>query len=82
MDRTLIDDTVRKYLARALDIDAASIDSSQSMKDLGANSLDIVEIVSSSMRELRIKIPRDELKDITNIDGLVDALHDKALAKQ
>lgn len=78
MTRQRIEDTVRKYLARALDIDAAGIDTSKSMVDLGANSLDIVEVVSSSMRELRIKIPRDDLQNIPNIDGLVDALMEHA----
>ncbi len=78
MERTTIDNAVRKYLARALDIDPGGIDTSRSMKDIGANSLDIVEVVSSSMRELRIKIPRDELRDIDNIDGLVDTLMAKA----
>ena len=40
--------------------------------DYGANSLDIVEIVSGTMRELKIKIPRTELSDIHNISGLID----------
>jgi acyl carrier protein len=66
---------VRKYLANAVEgVDAASIDPSRSMKDFGANSLDIVEVVSASMRELKIKIPRAELSKLTNIDGLVDLL--------
>jgi polyketide biosynthesis acyl carrier protein len=54
------------------DIEQGSIDVSKSMKDYGANSLDIIEVVSSSMRELNIKIPRSELADITTIDQLAD----------
>ena len=54
------------------DIKEADIDASKSMKDYGANSLDIIEVVSSSMRELAIKIPRSELADITTIDQLAD----------
>jgi polyketide biosynthesis acyl carrier protein len=54
------------------DIEEGSIDVSKSMKDYGANSLDIIEVVSSSMRELSIKIPRSELADITTIDELAD----------
>ena len=42
------------------------------MKDYGANSLDIIEVVSCSMRELDIKIPRAELADISTIDQLAD----------
>ena len=56
------------------DITEASIDMSRSMKDLGANSLDIVEVVSCAMRELKVKVPRSELSKLTNMDGLVDLL--------
>ena len=56
------------------DLDPADLDPSKSMKDYGATSLDMVEVVSASMRELRVKIPRSELNEIKNIDGLVDAL--------
>ena len=78
MTRQTISETVCKYLARALDIDPVGIDTSQSMVDLGANSLDIVEVVSSTMRELRIKIPRENLQNIPNVDGLVDVLLEHA----
>jgi acyl carrier protein len=78
MTRQKISETVCKYLARALDIDPVGIDTSQSMVDLGANSLDIVEVVSSTMRELRIKIPRENLQNIPNVDGLVDVLLEHA----
>ena len=54
------------------DIKEGDIDTSKSMKDYGANSLDIIEVVSSSMRELAVKIPRSELADISTIDELAD----------
>jgi len=67
---------IAKHLARAIDgVDAAAIDPSKSMKEFGANSLDIVEVVSASMRELKVKVPRTELNTLTNIQGLVDLLH-------
>lgn len=56
------------------ELEGVEIDTSKSMKDLGANSLDIVEVVSCSMRELKVKIPRSELNRLTNIDELVDLL--------
>jgi polyketide biosynthesis acyl carrier protein len=68
---------VAKHLASAVDeLDAATIDPGKSMKDYGANSLDIVEVVSGAMRELKVKVPRSELNKLTNIDGLVDLLHE------
>jgi acyl carrier protein len=48
------------------------IDVSKSMKDYGANSLDIIEVVSCSMRELNLKIPRSELTDIKDINELAE----------
>lgn len=54
------------------DMEDQEIDPSKSMKDYGANSLDMIEVVSTSMRELQIKIPRTELADIKNIDELAD----------
>jgi acyl carrier protein len=76
MTREHILGVVQKYLANAVEgYDAAAIDPSRSMKDFGANSLDIVEVVSASMRELKLKIPRSELGSLTNIDGLVDLFY-------
>ena len=75
MTRDHILNVVKKHLAEAVDgLDPNTVDPSRSMKELGANSLDIVEVVSSSMRELKIKIPRAELSKLTNLDGLVDLL--------
>jgi acyl carrier protein len=68
---------VARHLAASVDgLDAAAIDPTRSMKDYGANSLDIVEVVSGAMRELKVKVPRTELNKLTNVDGLVGLLHD------
>ncbi len=58
------------------DLEVDDIDPQKSMKDYGANSLDMIEVVSCSMRELKIKIPRSELADIANIDHLADKFMD------
>lgn len=50
-----------------------------SLRDLGADSLQIVEVVSRSMKELRLKVPRTELSQATNLRDLVD-LFEKAAA--
>ncbi len=66
---------VVKHLAETVDtIDPDIVQRTDSMKDLGASSLDIVEVVSCSMRELRVRIPRNELNDLKNIGDLVDLL--------
>jgi len=82
MDRAEIEAVVKKHLLEVVDdLREADIDTTKSMKDLGANSLDIVEVVSCSMRELKVKVPRSELSKLANIDGLVDLLHAVSKAK-
>jgi polyketide biosynthesis acyl carrier protein len=73
--REQILDIVKEHLMDNLeDLDDAEFDPSKSMKDLGANSLDIVEVVSCTMRDLKVKVPRSELANLTNVDDLVDLL--------
>jgi len=82
MTRDVILGVVKKHLLQTVeDLTEDRIDPSLSMKALGVNSLDIVEVVSCTMRELRIKVPRAELSKLTNIDGLVDALHQVAMQR-
>lgn len=79
MTRENVKAVVLKHLVQAVDtLDPATVDTAQSMKTLGANSLDIVEVVSAAMRELKIKIPRSELAKLTNVDQLIDLLHTTA----
>ena len=63
------------------ELEGVEIDPSKSMKDLGANSLDIVEVVSCSMRDLKVKVPRSELNALENMNQLVDLLHKTAAEK-
>jgi acyl carrier protein len=73
---------VKKYLADVLeDVDLSTLDTTRSMKEYGVNSLDMVEVVSRSMRELKVKVPRAELNKLTNIDGLI-AMLETAVANQ
>jgi acyl carrier protein len=75
MNREHVLKVVSKHLMDAVDgLEESKIDPARSMKDLGANSLDIVEVVSGAMRELKVKVPRSELSKLTNINELVDTL--------
>lgn len=72
-------DVVLHHLRETVEeLEDVEIDPARSMKDLGANSLDMVEVVSCSMRELKVKIPRSELNSLENVDQLVDLLHQTA----
>lgn len=57
--------------------DAISMD--QSLKDLGANSIDRMDIVVNSMEELGVKVPLTNFAAARNIGGVVDLLHEAAL---
>jgi len=73
MTREEVAAIIKKHILDNLeDLEENEINTAKSMKDFGANSLDIIEVVSCSMRELKIKIPRAELADIITIDQLTD----------
>ncbi len=73
MEKSEVVAVIKKHILDNLeDVNEQDIDITKSMKDYGANSLDIIEVVSCSMRELKIKIPRSELVDIENIEQLAD----------
>ena len=81
MTRETIIETLKKNISETLDdVDTSSLDTRLTMKDIGANSLDIVEIVSRTMRQLKVKIPRSELNKLENIDALIDLIYESANA--
>jgi acyl carrier protein len=76
MEKSEILTVLTKNLKQAIpDLKDVTLDPSKSMTDSGANSLDIVDVISSTMRELKVKIPREQLLDLKTIGGLVDALY-------
>ena len=75
-------DVVKEHLVETVEeLEGVELDPAKSMKDLGANSLDIVEVVSCSMRDLKIKVPRAELNKLENMNQLVDLLYREAEQK-
>ncbi|WP_437760968.1 phosphopantetheine-binding protein [Sorangium sp. So ce1389] len=73
MDRQEVLSVVLKHLRLNVNgLEGREIDPSKSMVEFGASSLDIVEVVSASMRELQIRVPRTELAPLRNMDELVD----------
>ena len=54
--------------------DDIDIDPQKSMAQYNASSLDIVEVVSASLRDLDIDIPRTQMAHLENINQLVDLL--------
>ncbi|MEM9005298.1 MAG: phosphopantetheine-binding protein [Cyanobacteria bacterium P01_F01_bin.86] len=59
-------------------IEGQEIHESYSMiNDYGADSLEVVEVISRTQKQLKIKVPRTELSQVENIKELVD-LFEKA----
>ena len=74
---------IKKHAIATIDgLTEEVIDRAQSLTEIGANSLDVVEIVSASMRELKVKVPRNELMLIETLPDLVDLLHQQAVAQK
>lgn len=64
---------LKSELAEQLDgFEEEDLDPELALRDFGANSLDVIEVVTSVMRQLDIKIPRSQLADIETINGLAD----------
>jgi acyl carrier protein len=51
-----------------------------SMKDYGADSLEIIEVVSRSMKELKIRVPRTQLSEAKTLSDLIDLFERAAQA--
>lgn len=59
-------------------VNGQEIAESKSMRDYGADSLEMVEVVSRSMKQLKIKIPRAKLLPVSNLKELVDVFEQEA----
>lgn len=51
---------------------------SDSLRDLGANSIDRAEIIVMTLESLSMSIPLVELADAKNMGELADLIHDKS----
>lgn len=56
-------------------LSGADIDPDASLADLGANSLDRMDIVVTSQDELGISVPAAAFAEVRNLRQLVDVLH-------
>jgi acyl carrier protein len=78
MERTMLtkDDvltTIKTNMTFVMEeFDETAFDPIKSMRDHGANSLEMIEIVSRTMRQLKVKVPRVRLNRVNNIDELAN----------
>lgn len=73
MTREEVVTTIRNNIVEQLDdVEHEDLEFADSFREFGANSLDMLEVVNASMREMQIKVPRSELAEIETIDELAD----------
>ena len=64
-----------EMIAEQLNCDAAGITAETSFKDdLGADSLDLFELVMALEEEYGIEIPSEELESLTTVGAIIDYL--------
>ncbi|SFR72314.1 phosphopantetheine-binding protein [Anaeromicropila populeti] len=51
----------------------------KSIKELGGNSIDRVEIVTITSEDLNVRIPAEELGSVKNIEDLVNKFYEKVV---
>ena len=60
-----------------LAVDASKVTMEASFEDLGADSLDLVELVMALEETFDIEVGEDELKDITTVGGAFELIYAK-----
>ncbi|WLF83454.1 acyl carrier protein [Moraxella sp. ZY210820] len=73
-----IEQRVKQAVAEQLSLDAESIKNEASfMDDLGADSLDLVELVMALENEFDITIPDEDSNQITTVQSAIDYVNAK-----
>ncbi|PEP90340.1 poly(3-hydroxyalkanoate) depolymerase [Bacillus wiedmannii] len=70
----LVINNIREVLP---ELEGHSFQPMDQLVNLGANSVDRVEIILMTMEELELRIPRVELSGANNIGELVEVLYEK-----
>ena len=67
-----IEERVKKVVAEQLDVSGDIDNNASFIDDLGADSLDTVELVMSLEEELDCEIPDDQAENITTVQQAID----------
>ena len=71
---------MREIIAEQLNCDADSITEETSFKDdLGADSLDLFELVTNLEDEYEIEIPAEDLESMVTVQDVLDYLKNKGI---
>ena len=71
---------MKEIIAEQLNVDVSEINSDTSFKDdLGADSLDLFELVMALEEEYDVEIPADDLANIATVEDVMNYLKDKGV---
>lgn len=73
---------MRKYIAEQLNVDESEINENTNFTDdLGADSLDLYELVMNLEDEYGIEMPIDDLKDMKTVGDVINYLKSKGITE-
>lgn len=73
-------DKIKKIIAEQLNVQESEIQLNSSFKeDLGADSLDLFELVMAIEEEYEVEIPSDDLASIETVEGIMNYLKGKGV---
>lgn len=71
---------MKEIIAEQLNVDAENVTAESSFKeDLGADSLDLFELVMALEDEYSVEIPSEELEKLTTVGAVMDYLKSKGV---
>ena len=70
---------VKEIVAEGLDVNAADLTEETTFESLGADSLDLFELVMALEDEYNIEIPAEELTDLNTVGDVIDYLKNKGV---
>ena len=76
----MVFDKVKELISEQLDVKADDItEASNIQDDLGADSLDLFELVMALEDEYNVEIPAEELTDLNTVGDVIDYLKNKGV---
>ncbi|MCE5312286.1 MAG: acyl carrier protein [Nitrospiraceae bacterium] len=78
MEEIMVEEKVKEIIAKQLGVDAAEVTQEASfVEDLGADSLDTVELVMAFEEAFSIEIPDEDAEKIAKVKDAVDYIKNK-----
>lgn len=73
-------ENLKEIIAEQLNVDKSEITESASFKDdLGADSLDLFELVMALEEKFEVEIPSEDLNNIVTVEDVINYLKDKGV---